>query len=290
MAKKNSPSLSLAPVLSVDCVREGEFTTRMQSHGGRSFGGESLACAALAAAHTCKERELHSLHAYFLRPVPAETPLELEVERLKDGRRLAHRRAQIRQGERLLCEVTASFASAQGGVGYQDGGPPPDTPGPEALPSEEEVATAEGWTDWAEEPVEWRFIGKPWKPAPPGESPSWAAWVRLRTPLPDDPRLHMAALVYLSDFLSHWAVQRRFGDEFLWEGFSSLDHALWVHRTEQWDDWWLMTSESEVGHTGRGFTRREIYNRDGRAIASIGQQSLIGGPAPARSEPGKPGG
>ena len=76
---------------------------------------------------------------------------------------------------------------------------------------------------------------------------------------------------------SHGAVQRRLGADFLWEGFSSLDHALWVHRSIRWDDWWLFTSESDVGHAGLGFTRREIYTRDGLAVASIGQQSLIGG-------------
>ncbi len=279
MPKQANPPRSLASVLEIEPVGEGEYTTRLESYGGRSFGGESLASAALAAALTCKERKLHSLHAYFLRPAPPEVPLDVKVDPLKDGRRLSQRRAQVRRGERLFCEVTASFASAPSGIGYQDVHPPVDTPEPDALPDDAEVARAEGMTDWSPGPVEWRWIRAPWKPAQPGESPSWAAWARPRTPLPEDERLHMAALVYLSDFLSHGAVQRRLGEDFLWEGFSSLDHALWIHRSQRWEDWWLFTSESDVGHAGLGYTRREIYTRGGLAIASIGQQSLIGGGA-----------
>jgi acyl-CoA thioesterase-2 len=97
----------------------------------------------------------------------------------------------------------------------------------------------------------------------------------LGEPLPDDPRLHAAGLAYLSDWASQGAVQRRFWPGFAFEGFASLDHALWLHRPARWDDWWLITAVSEIATGGRAFTRREVYTQKGELIASIAQEALV---------------
>jgi len=94
--------------------------------------------------------------------------------------------------------------------------------------------------------------------------------------LPGDPALHAAAYAYLSDYGSLAAVQRCFGDAFVWEKSTSLDHALWLHRSGPWSDWMLLDSRSDLGHADRAFTERRICACDGHRIATIGQEGLFG--------------
>jgi acyl-CoA thioesterase-2 len=95
--------VTLLDDLAIERASEDSFRKRFRGWEGRSFGGTTLALAALAAGRTCEGRALHSLHAYFLRPVPPEVPVELVVERQSDGRRFAQRRVQVRRVGRLLC-------------------------------------------------------------------------------------------------------------------------------------------------------------------------------------------
>lgn len=267
---------SLEELFGVERIGEDRFRTRLEGFGGRSFGGETLGCATLAAARTCEGRALHSLHASFLRPVPAETPIELRVERQRDGRRLAHRRVRIEFRDRLCSDFSLSFAAPGGGPEYQDARLGADPPTPETLASDEEVARNEAWTDWRPGPMEWRWIGTPWRPA--SDEPSrYAAWIRPRSPLPHERGLHEAAVAFMSDMHSHWSVARKLGEHFEPHGFVSLDHALWLHRDLPWDDWRLLVTESDVAHAGRALTRRTLYTREGVLVASIAQEALIPG-------------
>lgn len=96
--------------------------------------------------------------------------------------------------------------------------------------------------------------------------------------LPDDPRLHAAALAFVSDYESHWCARRRVGPAFEWDGFASAEHALFVHRPVRWDDWWLLANESDVASDGLSFWRREVWTRDGSLVASIAQHGLVATP------------
>lgn len=261
----------LASIFALERADGDEFVARFETFGG--FGGDVLARAVLAAARTCDGKELHSLHTYFLRPVPAGVPVALQVERLKEGRGFGHRRVSLRHQDRLLCEMTASFAATRDGVGFQEASHEP-VAAPEEVPSDVERARAERWPDWSPGPVEWRWIGSPWRPLA-GESSHWSSWVRPRTPLPADPPLHAAALAFLSDFSSHWATGRRLGFEFATDWFVSLDTALWATRPIRWDGWWLIRSSAEAAHAGRVFTRREVYTREGHLLACVVQEALV---------------
>lgn len=266
---------SIASELSIEPVRAGVFRAQLPGFDGRTFGGTTLGCAVLAAAHDCKGRALHSLHAYFLRRVPPDVAIELRVERLSDGRRLAHRRVQIRLEDRVLCEVSASFTTAQDGVAFQEVAVDPGVPTPEALMPDVELAKIEGWP-WPPPPVEWRWIEYPSRVMAPGEAPLCRGWARPRTPLPDDATVHAAALAYLSDWASQGAVERRYARGFAHERFVSLDHAVWLHQPARWDDWLLVTSRSDIAADGRALTRREVYTQAGQRVATIAQEALIG--------------
>jgi acyl-CoA thioesterase-2 len=265
---------SLALELAVEPVREDVFQARLGGWEGRSFGGATLGCAVHAAAHTCAGRMVHSVHAYFLKRVPPEVPIEFRVDRLSEGRRIAHRRVQVIHEGRLLCEVSVGFSSGLGGAGYQDIQLGDEVPRPEALMPDVELAKLLGW-EGEPPPVEWRWLEYPERERAPGEPPICRGWARPRVPLGGDEPLHAAGLAYLSDWASQGAVQRRFWPGFAFESFVSLDHAIWVHRPARWDDWWLITAVSEIAAGGRALTRREVYTQKGELIASIAQEGLL---------------
>ena len=108
------------------------------------FGAITLGCATLAAALST-DRTLHALRAWFLRPVSPERPAEIAVERVRDGRRFAQRRVSVASGGQPVCEMLASFANRAEGLEAQDERLDPAVPPPEALPTEQEIARAEGW-------------------------------------------------------------------------------------------------------------------------------------------------
>ena len=57
--------------------------------GSRIFGGQVLAQAVMAAAHTLDEdKPCHSLHGYFFRGGDINQPVIYQVRRLRDGRSL----------------------------------------------------------------------------------------------------------------------------------------------------------------------------------------------------------
>jgi acyl-CoA thioesterase II len=275
MTDSASPREALAEILRLEPVGGGEFAACFEDFWGNTVGGDVLARAALAAAATCEGLELDSLHASFLRPVPPGIRLALRVETLAEDRDGVHRQVRI-EGEGLLCQVLARFAPAGCGLGYQDARPVADLPRPEDLPSTLEQARAEGWSEYARGPIEFRRARPRVWPDPAGDtSGPHVEWMRPRAALGDDPRLQMAALVFLADFYSHWPFERRVGRGFAVARFQPLDHALWVHQPARWDDWWLLETISEVAHAGRGLSRRRIFTREGRLIASTAQAALI---------------
>jgi len=267
-----SPRESLAAILSIERHRDNEFTAQLEDFFGSALDSDALARATLAAAETCAAMELHSLHAQFVRPPPPAVPLTLRVESVEGGEGRARRHVRI-LGDGQLCHVVVSFAAASDGPSYQDLALDAHLPPPEQLPSTLEQAQAEGWADYARGPIEFRRVGS-W-PRRPGESYAHIEWVRPRVPLPDDARLHMAAVVFLSGFYSHWAFERRIGTSFAYDRHVPLDHTLWVHRSLRWNDWWLLKATSEVCHGGRALARREIYTGDGQLVASVVQAALV---------------
>jgi len=275
MSGAASPRENLAEMLRVERLRDGEFTTCCEDFWGAALGGDLLARAALAAAYGCEGLQLRSLHASFLRPVPPARLLTLRVEPLADDREGAHRQVRI-ESEGLLCQVVANFAPPGDGIGYQHATAGSDLPPPEELPSTHEQARAEGWTDYARGPIEFRRARPRVWPDPTGDTSGLhVAWMLPRAPLGDDPRLQMAALVFLADFYSHWPFERRVGRDFAVDRFLTLDHALWVHRSERWDEWWRMETISQVAYAGRGLSRRRIFTRDGSLIATAAQEARI---------------
>lgn len=274
----------LAPLFDFD-VRGRDRFRAAPSHSAmpRLYGGQVVAQALEAAQRTVEGKLAHSCHAYFVRAGDPALPLDFAVSRDSDGRSFAARRVTVRQARRLVLSLSASFQIEEGGPGYQAA--MPDVPPPEDLPTQSQLTAAvadrlparlRGF--WLSEPaVEYR----PCEPiryfshAP--EAPVRRVWFRLRTPLPDDPRIHRRMLAYASDLHILHVAMLPIGIGFADAAVrtASLDHSLWFHDHARADDWLLYDLEGDFAGHARALGRGRIFARDGRLVASAAQEGLV---------------
>ena len=126
-------------------------------------------------------------------------------------------------------------------------------------------------------PVEARTVTPLDAPTPEGEDAAHQAlWLRVDGALPDDPKLHVAMLVYMSDRGLMGALHRVHRTRFGGYMGASLDHAIWFHRTPRLHDWVLYDCRSPTSHGGRGICFGTLYDRaSGHSIATVAQEALI---------------
>ncbi|HEX8496727.1 MAG TPA: acyl-CoA thioesterase II [Actinomycetales bacterium] len=251
-----------------------------QPHG-RVFGGQVLGQSLVAASRTVDTgRPVHSMHGYFLRAGDSSEPITFAVERLRDGRSFSARRVHAIQFDRPILSLIASFQQPAPGYEHQD--EMPQVPGPEELPTTHELI---GHLDhpvarfWAgERPFDLRHVEGPvyWRPGAERVAHQ-AVWMRATAPMPDDPLLHRAVLGYASDYTLLESVLRRHGASWALPGMkaASLDHAMWWHREARVDEWLLYAQASPSASGGRGLGIGRIFSRDGRLVASVGQEGML---------------
>ncbi|WP_181784365.1 acyl-CoA thioesterase [Pseudonocardia pini] len=223
------------------------------------FGGQVAAQALWAAADTVAEgRHPHSLHGYFVAGATAAEPLDLQVERDRDGRSFSARRVVVRQHGRVVFTLSASFQVPAGAGCDLDLAPASPVPDPAGLPVRglHRMLSAEA-----------RF---PDADGPPGFPPRF--WARCTDPLGDSPVRHACALTYLSDFSSGLlGLHDRTGSV----TGPSLDHALWFHRPVRADEWVLLDLVPRVVAGGRGWYDGTVRTADGALVASLTQEALF---------------
>jgi len=253
----------------------------------RVFGGQVLAQALVAAQRSVADRAPHSLHAYFILGGDPKEPIELEVERVRDGRSFAVRRVVARQRGETMFVLSASFqAEEEGALNHflpaPEVTPPEVTPDPVALAAllpEPQQSRARGFFSHIS-PIEIRPLDpRRYSPVTPGVfgEPRQNLWIRLKGPLPDDPAIHRAALVYLSDMTLIDTVLVAHGYSIARGGWqtASLDHAVWLHRPLRADDWLLYAQDAPSAQGSRGLTRGLLYTRDGVLAATTTQEGLV---------------
>jgi len=261
---------------------EDIFTGGSQSMPlGRVYGGQVLAQSLIAAERTLPDdRHVHSMHGYFLRPGDSTKGITFAVDRIHDGRSFSTRRTQAFQEGVPIFSMIASFQDEDPGVEHQ-------TPMPEGIPGPDELPDVEAHLDglhpmskrfFTDRPVDLRHIPSPIYLTVEGErAPSQAVWVRVRRPIPDDRRLHRAAMAYLSDLTIQESILRAHGLAWVTPGLkvASLDHAMWWHRPGRVDEWMLYVQESPSARGGRGLATGRIYSADGALLASVAQEIMI---------------
>jgi acyl-CoA thioesterase II len=247
------------------------------------FGGQVLGQALTAATATVENRQVHSLHAYFLRRGDFNAPIVYQVDRSRDGGAFSNRRVvAIQHGQQIL-HMAASFQEPEPGLSHQL--PMPDVPAPETLPDLRELIEA---NQAPLPPVVRRFAGRnsPFEfrsvqpidllhptPGPPRQD----LWFRAVDRLDDNLQLHSCLLAYVSDYHLLATAMRPHGVTLASPNMvvASIDHAMWFHRPVRIDEWLLYSIESPAAAGARGFARASLFTRDGTLVASTAQEGLM---------------
>jgi acyl-CoA thioesterase II len=265
--------------LATDGQDEFTFPAKETTARERIFGGQVIAQALVAADHTVDDQKsIHSLHSYFLRAGDETKPLHFRVHRDFDGRSISNRRVVVRQDEKVIFNLTASFQKAAEGLAHQ-------TDLPDLLPPEDCVGDMEAIArnpQIADENIKrmsnpWPFEMRRHREKDGSSGSRQYEWLKAVAPLPDDPLMHRAALGFASDMglLStsmiphnlHWSTPGMFT--------TSLDHAMWFHDDFRVDEWFVYVMDCDWTGHARGLNRGTIYTQDGRMIASAVQEGMI---------------
>lgn len=278
----------LVDLLDLETIEDNLFRGRQpETSLQRVFGGQVAGQALMAASRTMDpERIVHSLHAYFLRPGDTRVPIVYDVERLRDGGSFSTRRVVARQHGQTIFFMSASFHTPEPGFDHQDAAPE-DVPKPEDCPTLAEVmerATGRPSDAWAAEwaALDVRYVGDSLRggdeslrdPAHPARA---RVWIRAAGELTDETALHSCMLAYASDLtlLGATLVPHRThigaGDV----QTASLDHAMWFHRPFRADQWLLYDQVSPSASDARGLATGNLFDLDGRLVASVVQEGLI---------------
>jgi acyl-CoA thioesterase-2 len=274
----------LLRALELEPVGDDRFRlTNEPSRFPNLFGGQLVAQGLHAMTATVDGLQPSSIHAYFVTSGLPGHPVEIAVDRVRDGRTMATRRATVVQGGRCLLTAIGSFHT--NGPGPSVGAPPPPVPPPDDLRSLQ---------DWARDASDRLGDGaRRWIERPPplelriGESPTFLTgahatsprshWFRLPRPVGDDARLHAVLLTYASDYFLLDMAVRCCPESVRWDQLAgtSLDHAVWLHRPVRFDRWHLATHDTLAVAGQRGLVRGTIHDEDGTLVATVAQEVLL---------------
>jgi len=275
----------LVALLDLEEIEAGLFRGRQPDTSlQRVFGGQVAGQALVAGMRTIKrDREIHSLHAVFLRGGDTSVPILYDVEPTRDGRSFSTRRVVARQHGKAIFYMSASFQVPENGLDHQD--PMPAVPAPEDCPELGDLLAKltgrprEHWDrEWASLDVRYAGDSREGGALHDPDHPAQArVWLRASGTLPDQPGLHAAVLAYASDLtlLSAALVPHGLviGDPRLQP--ASLDHAMWFHRSFRADEWLLYDQVSPSASGGRGFATGRLFTGEGRLVASVVQEGLL---------------
>ena len=274
-------------VLDLRRLSEREFEAdSLPMPGGRAYGGQVLAQSLLAAGHTVDDdRQMHSMHGYFLRPGDASRPINFEVEVLRDGRSFSARRTHAFQDGKPILSMIASFQLPQ--EGPEHAVTMPEVPGPDAVASGVDLlapfegdARADYWLKRT--PFDLRHVEGSLLFQPDDRPKQYqTTWVRLRRRIDASDLMHRALLAFACDQVMLEPLLRRHGASWQTPGlsFASLDHAMWWHRPARADEWLLSVQDAPTAQGGRGLGGAWIFSEDGRLVASASQEGMFRMPA-----------
>jgi acyl-CoA thioesterase-2 len=234
----------------------------------RVFGGQVAAQATMAAARCVPGgRRLVSLQCTFVRMANPAEPIQFQVDPVGDGRSFTFQRVVARQGERLVFTALASFHA--GGDG-----PSHELPGKVRAAPERLASYEPGFSAMLTDAFELRRGLDPGVDAERGLDLA----VKAARPLPDDPHLHAALVVWASDMfildaslLPHQSEPNAFGAYTV----ATVDHAVHLHAPVRLDEWVVNRFESPLGGGGLSEVRCEMRTLDGALVASAIQHALL---------------
>lgn len=258
---------SYSELFALEPLTDDVFRSRVSDHGyNRIFGGFVIAQALLAAYKTVSDVTCHSLHCYFLRTGRLSVPVSYHVERTRDGKSFSTRRVVAFQDDLPIFNVSLSFQRDEMGFEHQLAAPPSHlhTAGPEMPTFPASLGDM----------LEMRELDE----ADPAQA-SFHSLVQFRTsgPHENQPQLQQAILAYVSDLAFMETALKPHGLYYGLPGFqgASIDHAIWFHHPPKMDAWTLFRQTSPVASSGRGLIQGEMFDADGKLIATIAQECLM---------------
>ena len=244
----------------------------------RIFGGQVVAQCLMAANQTVSGAlTAHSLHAYFLRAGDPSTPIDFEVDPIRDGRSFSTRRVVARQNGEAIFNTSISYHKDEDGVSHCFGMPEVTAPRTEA----DDLSGFRGFTTKPGDPnlidlyqIERQRVTEYLAESQP---PIGRSWFRAVGPLPEDTTAHQAALVMISDYslLSTVFYPHPYTNPIKHFMAASLDHAIWFHHPGKMDEWVLYDCDTPRAGGGRGFSRGFLWAQDSTLLASTAQESLM---------------
>ena len=125
--------------------------------------------------------------------------------------------------------------------------------------------------------VEQRHLDPLDESTPRKGEPVQNVWMRAVEAIGDDPVMNQVILAYATDMSFMSTGMRPHGMNWRTPGLqtASLDHAIWFHRPSSFNAWHLFAQTSPSASGSRGFNLGEIFDIDGRLVASIAQEGLM---------------
>ncbi|MCL4115621.1 UNVERIFIED_CONTAM: hypothetical protein GTU68_056372, partial [Idotea baltica] len=275
----------LVKLLSLHAEDEGVFVGNSQDLGFKQlFGGQVLGqCVSAASQMINFEKSIHSIHGYFLRPGDSQLQVEYQVNIVRESRNFIAVQVTAVQSDCAIFVCYASFQNKEEGFHHQID--MPDVLPPDQLKNEVELAgeaihllpEAIKLSVLSQKPLDIRPVSARNPLLTEKRDPIQCIWFRANGYVPKQDFLQQSLLGYASDFnllttsmlphsVSIWQPTMQ---------VASLDHALWFHEKIDLNDWLLYSIESPWSGKGRGFSRANIFNRQGVLVASVAQEGLI---------------
>lgn len=251
------------------------------------FGGQVLAQALNAATRTVPEdRFVHSLHAYFVLPGNLDLPIIYEVDKIRDGGSFTTRNIKAIQNGKAIFHMSASFQLLQEGYDHQVEMPTGIKP-PEDLYSWDDIA--DKFKDFLPNfyknflnrarPIDFKPVEMDNPLEKKKKSPFRHVWIKAKgdVQVPNNRAIQQQVLAYASDYnlLATALLPHADVANFNNVQMASLDHAMWFHRDFDMNEWLLYALESPSASNTRGFTRGNIFSREGKLVASVVQEGLM---------------
>jgi len=250
------------------------------------FGGQVLGQSLMAASHTVgdKSRQVHSLHAYFLRAGRSDIDIIYEVDPIRDGGSFTTRRVVAKQLGEAIFSTMVSFQRYEEGLEHQNE-MPVNIPPPLSLKNDHQYHS-ENLSHVVKRPLASMISPttvdiRSCSPRDPNDfsakQPKQGFWFKFNGAIGDDPAIHQALLAYISDIgLLGTGVRPHYPALYQHTiQAASLDHALWIHCPLSVDQWIYYDMDSPRAGHGRNFNRGSFYNQQGILVASSAQEGLV---------------
>lgn len=273
----------LAELLTLKPIGESSFEgENYQTVWKRVYGGQVLA-QCLAAAHQtiANDRQVHSLHGYFILAGDISTSIEYKVDTLRDGGSFSTRRVTAYQKGKAIFILAASFQVKQEALDQHLASPAAESP--ESLLSDVDLLNSTNDVPdrmklylLARHPFAFEF--RPEKDYSHTISPNENrnVWFKLKkeTQLTEAQQNEFLAFAVDYDLLV-MSVISHYQKDFLQPlQVASLDHAMWFHRPFDVNEWLLFSMDSPNVSGGRCLGKGSIFNTEGVLVATVIQEGL----------------